>query len=128
LAELIEPYARGAVTRRFSPKRAFRRLKTTVKDWDHLLEILPKDAADILHNMKRGRFDIHLEHRRLETIVNRLVMGILTAAIFIGSASLWSSQVPPLVSHTSLPSIAGCIVATAMGWTIVRQISRSDQP
>ena len=128
LAELIEPYARGAVTRRLSPKRAFRRLKMAVKEWDHLLEILPKDAADILHNMKRGRFDIHLEHRRLEPIVNRLVMGILTAALFIGSASLWSYQVPPLVLNASLPGIIGCAVATAMGWTIVRQISRSKQP
>lgn len=126
LAELIEPYARRAVARRLSPKRAIRRLRGTVKDWDHLLQILPKDAADILHNMKRGRFDIHLEHRRLEPIVNRLVMGILTAALFIGSASLWSYEVRPQLWQTSVPGVIGCIVATWMGWRIVRQISRSE--
>ncbi|QDT12670.1 ABC1 kinase family protein [Planctomycetes bacterium K23_9] len=126
LAELIEPYARKAVARRLSPRKLLRRMKSVAKDWDHLLEILPKDAADILHNMKRGRFDIHLEHRRLEPVVNRLVMGILTAALFIGSASLWSNQVPPLILHTSLPGIVGCVVATLMGCIIVLQISRSE--
>ncbi|SMP66716.1 ubiquinone biosynthesis protein [Neorhodopirellula lusitana] len=126
LAELIQPYARKAATRRLSPRRAFRRMKTAAMDWNHLLEILPKDAADILHNIKRGRFDVHLEHRRLEPIVNRLVMGILTAALFIGSASLWSNQVPPLAWNSSVPGVLGSLAATTMGWIIVRQISRSE--
>ena len=44
---------------------------------------LPRDAADILQRVKKGSFDVHLNHRRLETTVNRLVLGILTAALFI---------------------------------------------
>lgn len=126
LAELIEPYARSAIRRRLSPQRVFRRIKTAVKNWDHLLEILPKDLADVLHNLKRGRLEIQLEHWRLETIVNRLIMGILTAALFMGSASLWSSAAPPLIWHTSLPGVVGCVTATLMGWSIFRQTSRRE--
>ncbi len=91
-----------------------KKLESRYRDWDNLLEILPRDAADILHRMKKGSFDVHLSHRRLETTVNRLVLGILTAALFMGSASLLSQSVPPLAWDISVPGAAGC--GTACGW------------
>ncbi|QEG21642.1 ABC1 kinase family protein [Mariniblastus fucicola] len=127
LAELIQPYGTTAMWRRYSPKRFFSRMKSTVKDWDRLMAILPRDVADILHNMKRGKFDVHLEHRRLEPIVNRLVKGILTAALFMGSASLSSYQVPPTINGFSIPGFLGCGVALYMGWSITRAINRSKK-
>ena len=105
LAELIRPYGQQAMLRRFSLKKLYGRLKSNVDDWEHLIGILPKDAADILHNFKRGKFDVHLQHRRLEPIVNRLVLGILTAALFVGSASLCSSQVPPTILYLLLEKV-----------------------
>lgn len=125
LAEIIEPYGRQAMLRRFSPKRLYDRLKSNVDDWQHLMGILPKDAADILHNLKRGKFDVHLQHRRLEPIVNRLVLGILTAALFVGSASLCSNQVPPTIYGFSIPGFLGCGIAIFMGYGITRAIKRS---
>ncbi|TWU24337.1 putative protein kinase UbiB [Novipirellula galeiformis] len=125
LAELIQPYGQRAMLRRFSPKKLYGRLKSNVDDWERLIGILPKDAADILHNFKRGKFDVHLQHRRLEPIVNRLVMGILTAALFMGSASLYSNQVPPTLLGFSVPGVVGCCVAVAMGYGITRSIRRS---
>ena len=125
LAEIIEPYGRRAMLRRFSPQKLYERLKSNVDDWQHLMGILPKDAADILHNLKRGKFDVHLQHRRLEPIVNRLVLGILTAALFVGSASLCSNQVPPTTYGFSIPGFLGCGIAIFMGYGITRAIKRS---
>jgi ubiquinone biosynthesis protein len=127
LAELIEPYGRQAMRRRFSPKRLYQRMKTNVEEWEHLISILPKDFADILHNFKRGKFDVHLQHRRLEPIVNRLVMGILAAALFVGSASLCSNQVPPTIDGYSIPGFLGCAIAIAMGYAITRAIKQSTR-
>ncbi|WP_040770981.1 ABC1 kinase family protein [Novipirellula maiorica] len=127
LAELIEPYGKRAMLRRFSPKKVYARLKSNVDDWERLISVLPKDAADILHNFKRGKFDVHLQHRRLEPIVNRLVLGILTAALFMGSASLCSSLVPPLLLGISVPGFIGCAVAVVMGYGITRSIRRSHR-
>lgn len=124
LAELLEPYGQRAMRRRLSPRRVFERIKNRVEDWDHLLSILPKDLGDVLHSLKQGNFDIHLQHRRLEPIVNRLVMGILTAALFVGSASLWSSGVPPLLFGVSIPGMLGCSLAMFMGVRLSWQISR----
>ncbi|MCA9108607.1 MAG: AarF/ABC1/UbiB kinase family protein [Planctomycetaceae bacterium] len=127
LAEMIEPYGEIAIRRRYSPRRLFAQMKSRFQDWDRLAAILPKDLADILHNIKRGKFDVHLEHRNLEPVVNRLVLGILTAALFIGSASLCSYEVPPVYRGFSVPGCLGSAVSLAMGWSITRAIHRSGR-
>lgn len=125
VAELIEPYGRKAYRNRFSVRRLISRLQTNVQDWEHLLTIFPKDTADILRNLKRGKFDVHLQHRRLEPVVNRLVMGILTAALFMGSASVLSNQVRPTIFGLSVPGLLGCCIALVMGFQIMLAIRRS---
>jgi len=125
LADLIQPYAVQSLSRRFSPQRVLRRIRSTYQDWDRLLQVAPRDLADILHGMKRGKFYVHVEHRRLETIVNRLVVGILTAALFVGSAALWSNQVPPRLFNSSIPGVIGAFTATFMGWQLLRQMRRT---
>ncbi len=125
VAELIEPYAKKAMRNRYSPKKMLGRLKANAEDWEHLITILPKDTADILSNLKRGKFDVHLQHRRLEPIVNRLVMGILTAALFMGSASLCSSHVRPTIFDFSVPGFLGCGLALMMGFRITLAIRQS---
>lgn len=123
--ELIEPYATKARRNRFSPKKLLSRLKANAEDWEHLLTILPRDTADILRNLKRGKFDVHLQHRRLEPVVNRLVMGILIAALFIGSAALCSNHVRPTFFGFSVPGFFGCGIALIMGFRITLAIRRS---
>ncbi|MCM2370195.1 ABC1 kinase family protein [Aporhodopirellula aestuarii] len=125
LAELIEPYGKRAMLRRFSPKQLYDRMKSRVDDWDRFFKLLPLDLAEILHSLKQGSFDVHLQHRRLEPIVNRLVMGILTAALFVGSASLWSNGVSPTLFGISLPGVLGCTAAVFMGVRISLAIRRS---
>lgn len=125
LAEVIRPYAQKAVLRRYSRKRLASRLRTAYATWDDLLRRVPRDVADILRNVRSGKFDVHLEHRRLEPIVNRLVLGILTAALFIGSTSLCDHQVPPVFHGISVPGFMGCLVSIAMGWSLTRAIRQS---
>jgi hypothetical protein len=90
------------------------------------LDILPGDLADILSQVKRGSFDVHLEHRRLEATVNRLVVGIISAAAFVGSATLWSREVPPVVAGYSVPGVLGCAAAVFfLAWRVIRAIHKS---
>ena len=126
LAELIEPYGRKSLQDKFSPQGLFKRAASRFRDWDKLLEILPRDAADILRRMKEGRFDVHLSHRRLEPIVNRLVLGILTAALFMGSSSILSQQVPPRAWGVSVPGVLGVALSLWLGATLVRAIKKTD--
>ncbi len=65
------------------------------------------------------------EHRRLDSIVNRLVLGLLASALFVGSASLLSNNVKPLCYETSVPGAAGCLIAVYLGFTLIRAIKKS---
>jgi len=125
LAELIEPYHKQALLRRFSPGRLKQQAEEYTRDWIELMKILPSDTADILKRVKQGKFDVHLDHRRLDSIVNRLVSGVLTAALFVGSAALWSQQVPPLLFGSSVPGVLGCCTALVIGFGIYRAIRHS---
>ena len=49
-----------------------------------------------------GTFSVHLDHRRLDPVVNRLVLGLLTSSLLLGSSLLWSLHAEPLVKGVSL--------------------------
>ena len=125
LIELLEPYRVESIKRRLSPQRVWRKLQAAQRDWTRLAETLPSDVSDIMNRIRRGSFNINLEHRKLDSITNRLVLGILTAALFVGSASLWSNDVPPRLGTVSLPGSIGCAVAVYLGFTLVRAIKKS---
>lgn len=125
LVELLEPYRLESVKRRLSPVRMWQKLQTAHRDWSRLGEAFPGDVSDIMNRLRQGKFDVHLEHRRLDSIANRLVMGILSAALFVGSASLWSNNVKPLIADTSVPGAVGCVTAVYLGFNLVRAISKS---
>jgi len=125
LAELIEPYYNQAIKRRFSPRKLLHKTQRRARDLQRLLDMLPRDLADILDRVKRGTFDVHLEHRRLESTVNRLVLGILTAALFIGSAQLWSRGAAPVVGGVSVFGAVGYALAAFLGYRLVVAIKKS---
>ena len=125
LAELMRPYYHKAARRRFAPQQLLQRTRRAFRDWERLLDAFPRDAADVMSRIRSGTFDVNLQHRRLDSTVNRLVMGILAAALFVGSALLWSHNVPPSYGDYSVPGAAGCVVAVTMGWQLWRAIKRS---
>lgn len=125
IAELLEPYRYEAIKRRLSPQRMWRKLQRTQRDWSRLVESIPGDVSDILNRVRRGSFNVHLEHRRLDSIVNRLVLGLLTSALFVGSASMLSSGVKPLFRETSIPGALGCAAAIYLGFTLIYAIKKS---
>jgi ubiquinone biosynthesis protein len=57
--------------------------------------------------------------------VNRLVLGILTASLFLGSSLLWSMKAPPLLGGVSVFGAAGYLLALYLGWRLFRAIRKS---
>lgn len=125
LAAVLQPYYFKLVRRRLAPQKLLLRLRRSLRDWEHLLDSLPRDLADVLARLRVGTFDIHLEHRRLEPAVNRLVMGLLTGALFLGSSLLWSTKAPPVVWGVSVFGAAGYVLALWWGWRLFRSIRKS---
>ena len=125
IVELLERYRQRAVLRRLSPQRVWRKLHRAQRDWTRLLESFPRDLTDLMARIRKGTFEVHLDHRHLDAVVNRLVVGLLTAALLLASATLLDGQVPPLVGGYSLPGVAGMVIAVALGFRLLRAIRNS---
>jgi ubiquinone biosynthesis protein len=125
IGELLGPYKVDAVKRRLSPQRMLRKLHRAHRDWNRLVETLPGDVSDIMDRIRSGSFDVNLEHRKLDKVTNRLVLGVLSAALFVGSSFLWSNNVKPVFGGVSLPGVAGCVTAVYLGFILVRAIRKA---
>jgi ubiquinone biosynthesis protein len=125
LAEVIRPFYTSMIRRRLSPRRILGRLQHAYRDWERLVEALPRDLSDVLKRVRDGTFSVHLDHRRLDPVVNRLVMGVMTSALIVSSSLLWSMKAPPVLAGVSLFGGAGYLVAIYLGWRLLRAIKKS---
>ena len=128
LFELIQPYAEAAARRRFAPKRAWLQVQRGARAWERLLRSVPSDLNDMLASMRAGTLSVHLDHRRLDPVVNRLVLGLLTSSLLLGSSLLWSLQAEPVVGGVSLFGAIGYAAACVMGLSLFRDIRYSEHP
>ncbi len=124
LMEILQPYQRKMLARRLSPARQYRKARRIASEIEQLAEVVPRRLRDLLQQMQSGRFDVHLDHRGLEPSVNRLVLGMLTSALFLGSTLMVSRDVWP-VHGVSVPGALGGMLSVALGLRLLRAISKS---
>jgi ubiquinone biosynthesis protein len=135
LAEALKPFHRTMLRRRLSPMRQIRKLRRLYLEVENLVEVLPQRLGNILEQIQSGKFDVHLDHRRLGPSVNRLVLGMMTSALFLGSSFLLSYKVPPFVfpektyfggmHQLSVLGLAGCIMSILIGLRLFLAIRKS---
>jgi ubiquinone biosynthesis protein len=113
------------VRRRLSVRGILGRLQHTYRDWERLVESLPRDLNDVLRGVRDGTFSVHLDHRHIDPVINRLVLGVMTAALLVSSALLWSTKAPPLIQGVSVLGGAGYLMAAYFGWRLLRAIKKS---
>ena len=124
--ELMEPFQDQMMRNRLKPQRWVAKWRRTYRDVDRLISNGPRDLANLLDRLRSAQFEIKLEHRHLQEAVNRLVAGLLIAALFLGSAQFCSQNIPPKADGVSIPGVVGCIVALIMGTRLLRNIARED--
>jgi ubiquinone biosynthesis protein len=125
LAEVIRPFYAEMVDRRLSPRRIFGRMRRAYSEWERLAESLPGELNDALRRLREGTFSVHLYHRNLDQVVNRLVLGVVIAALIVGSSLLWSMSAAPTLDGVSILGGAGYLVAAYLGWRLVRATRKS---
>jgi ubiquinone biosynthesis protein len=124
IIEVLQPYYVELMKRRFSPDKLLRRIQKSWRDWERLIDMFPRETAEILQNVRSGRFDVNLKHRRLDVLANHLVEGILTAALFLGSSMIVASAIPPLLRGVSVPGAAGCVAAVLLAVRLLRSMGK----
>jgi ubiquinone biosynthesis protein len=129
MVEVLQPFRAKMLARRLSPTRQFRKARRIAYEIEQLAEVFPRRLRDILQQVQAGRFDVHLDHRGLEPSVNRLVLGMLTSALFLGSVLMVTNNVLPLgfwpLDGISAPGLLGVSLSAALGLRILRAINKS---
>jgi ubiquinone biosynthesis protein len=136
LMEVMKPYQQTLMLRRLSPLRQFRKMRRLYMGFEQLAEVLPQRVLDIMDQVQEGKFDVHVDHRRLGPSVNRLVLGMLTSSLFVGSALMLCYDVPPLIftgekpyfaglHDVSILGLLGCITSLFVGLRLMWAIAKS---
>jgi ubiquinone biosynthesis protein len=129
LVDVLQPYRKKMLARRLSPQRHMRKVRRIAYEIEQLAEVFPRRLRDILQQVQAGRFDVHLDHRGLEPSVNRLVLGMLTSALFLGSVLLVTNNVLPLgfwpLDGLSAPGLLGVGLSAYLGLRLLRAINKS---
>lgn len=127
LKAMLEPYQSEALKRRMKPGYLLKRFERSLVQWDTFIEDLPGELSQTMHKMRSGELRVELKHRHLDTVANRLVLGIVTAAIFLGSCLLWSMKAPPVADGISIFGALGYAISLVLGLQLYRAIKDSGK-
>ena len=91
------PLLQQALREHYAPSALLRRSVGGLREMAVLLAGLPQDLSRLLRAARKGRLDIHIDvlhlkrvGNQLDRAVNRLVIGVVVAALIIGSAIVLS--------------------------------------
>lgn len=95
--EVMAVFVRRAARKRLSPRRRLHQVRRMMLEAEYLMQILPDQLVGLLEQTRRGELQIQLDHRKIGSTVNRLVVGLIASALFLGSALLLAMEVPPVM-------------------------------
>ncbi|MFG0263442.1 MAG: ABC1 kinase family protein [Novipirellula sp. JB048] len=95
--DIVHQFVRKSLLRRLSPRRRLRQARRIYLEAEHFLELVPDEVLTLLQQARRGELRVTLEHQRIGPTVNRMVLGIMASAVFLGSSLLLAMEVPPLL-------------------------------
>ena len=134
LIEMVLPAFRKLHLRRYSPRRQLKKFRGLASEAEDVIERLPSQITGVMDLLQKGRLDIRLTHRGLSPSINRLVLGLLTSSLLLGSAILLANRVPPLLftepSYMGLHDISligaiGFLISAIVSLRLLHAINRS---
>jgi ubiquinone biosynthesis protein len=127
-----EPYVKRLALERWKPEVLWRDLRRNLSTLFTLQRELPLRLSQIVEKIDRGELNIRFQHANLkglrstlENISNRLTLGIIIAALIIGSSMIITTGVKPLLFGFPALGIIGYMVSGVLGLWLVFNILRS---
>ena len=133
LAEVLGPRARRLAFRAYSPARWAKRLLPTLIDLGNTAVTLPRRLERLLAQAERGQLSVNMRVSEAEhylddinRMVNRLIVGMLTASFIVGLAFLLGVTQPrPITQLFGWLIGAGFIASSVLGLWLLLAIWRS---
>ncbi len=95
--EVVKSFVERVMLRRLSPKRRLRQARRIYLEAESFLESAPEELISLMRQARRGDLRVVLEHQRIGPTVNRMVLGLMASAVFLGSSLLMAMKVPPIL-------------------------------
>ena len=128
------PFLQRAIARRYRPGVMWRRGMEHADNWWDLGASFPRDARQILQSVRRGRLQLRIETRAMDRFgeqvqraANRLVVGVITAALVVGSSIVMHSVGAHSSAWLLALGVAGFVGAALCAVWIVLSIWRSSR-
>jgi ubiquinone biosynthesis protein len=128
------PYIQKVMEERYRPEAIARRGWRNLITVGDLLSSLPKDLRKLLRASRKGAFQIDINVKRLGVYVNhidnaisRLTMGIVTAALIIGSSIIMTVEGGPELFGLPAFGFLGYAFATVAGIWLLHSIWKGGQ-
>ncbi|WP_044304026.1 ABC1 kinase family protein [Rhodopirellula sallentina] len=121
--DIVRTYLRKVMFRRLTPTRRLRQARRIYLENEAFLEEAPEQLLAVLNQTRLGQLQIRLDPKRITPSVNRLVLGLMASAVFLGSSLLLAYEVPPLlfpdtsvagIERLSLLGLLGLIASTSV--------------
>ncbi|HEX4123599.1 MAG TPA: AarF/ABC1/UbiB kinase family protein [Tepidisphaeraceae bacterium] len=119
LVEMLQPWQGKILRQRLSLSSQLRNLRRLYADWERIAEAAPRFAMSMMDRLDAGSFVFRLEHRDLNSSVNRLVAGLLISSLLLSSAVLLAHSIGPLKWGYSVLGIIGYAIAILFGIKIL---------
>jgi ubiquinone biosynthesis protein len=128
------PMLRDALIARYAPSAMVKRGWRAASALAAMLGDLPRDLSHLLRAVRRGKVDIqidvaHLRHvaDRLDGAINRLIVGIVVAAIIVSSAIVMTVPGGPVLWGLPFFGLLGSGCAAFGGTWLLLSILRSNK-
>ncbi|MGY6587521.1 MAG: ABC1 kinase family protein [Wenzhouxiangella sp.] len=132
MASEAAPVVEAVLKRHYSPANMARRVQKNLVETLKILGNLPDDLSRLLRAARRGRIEVHVDVNslkdvtaRLDKAVSRLTLGIVTAALIIGSAI--AMNVDPSDTGVPVLGLLGFVGAALGGVWLLFSIWRSGR-
>lgn len=127
-----ESHVRRLSAKRYHPRILLRDVRLTASRFQTLAHELPGQATNILDKMGRGELRIQFEHENLgplrqtlDSLSNRLTLGVIIGAMIIGSSMIITTGVGPFLFGFPMLGIIGYLISGVLGLWLVFSILRS---
>lgn len=117
--DVVRSFMRRSMARRLSPNRRIRQARRIYLEAENFLEAAPDEMISLLRQARRGEVRMTLEHQRLGPTVNRMVLGLMASAVFLGSSLLLAMEVPPVLFYNRLKDET----AQSQSWLAMENVS-----
>ncbi|MCE7032966.1 AarF/UbiB family protein [Lysobacter sp. GX 14042] len=132
MAAEAEPFLRDAMTRQYSPVRLAREGMRAMGDTARLLASLPRDLRRLVRSARAGSLKLHVDIDHLQRFgaqvehsANRLTVGVVLAALIVGSSIALTVKGGPTLLGLPLFGLLGFVGAAIAGAWLVFSIWRS---